>query len=284
MADRSRSRSRSPGPPADQPPADAPPASDGAPPADDGAPAPAAAPEGGGDEVKLYVGNLDYATDETRLRDEFSQFGTVTEVFLPTERGTSRPRGFGFVTYVNRSSAEEAINKLDQTQLDGRTIRVNESRPRGEGGARGPPGGGTFNASGRDVVKLYVGNLSYDTTQETLERHFGTYGEVTDCFLPTDRDSGRPRGFAFVSMKAREAEEACDKCNGMELDGRTIRVNEAQPKESSRGGGGGGGYEDRGGSGGDRGGYGGGRGGGYEDRGGYGGGRGGYEDRGDRGR
>jgi len=204
-------------------------------------------------------------------------------VYLPKDRDSNRPRGFGFVTYLNRSSAEEAINKLDQTQLDGRTIRVNESRPRGEGGARGPPGGGSFNASGRDVVKLYVGNLSYDTTQETLERHFGTYGEVTDCFLPTDRDSGRPRGFAFVSMKAREAEEACDKCNGMELDGRTIRVNEAQPKESSRGGGGGGGYEDRGGYGGDRGGYGGGRGGGYEDRGGYGGGRGGYDDRGDRG-
>merc|ERR1719223_1623606 len=113
MADRSRSRSRSPRPPADQPPADAPPASDGAPPADDGAPAPAAAPEGGGDEVKLYVGNLDYATDETRLRDEFSQFGTVTEVFLPTERGTSRPRGFGFVTLATREAAEKAIYKMD---------------------------------------------------------------------------------------------------------------------------------------------------------------------------
>lgn len=115
--------------------------------------------EPSGDEIKLYVGNLDYATDETKLRDEFGQFGTVTDVFLPVERGTSRPRGFGFVTMGNRASAESAISKLDQSQLDGRTIRVNESRPKGEsapggaagGGGRG--GGGGFNAAGNADVR-----------------------------------------------------------------------------------------------------------------------------------
>merc|ERR1719223_1676282 len=181
MADRSRSRSRSPGPPADQPPADAPPASDGAPPADDGAPAPAAAPEGGGDEVKLYVGNLDYATDETRLRDEFSQFGAVTEVFLPTERGTSRPRGFGFVTLATREAAEKAISKMDQAQLDGRQIRVNESRPKGDRRpGNGPGGAGAFNAAGKDEVKLYVGNLSFDTRDDDIRRMFEEYGTVSE--------------------------------------------------------------------------------------------------------
>merc|ERR1711981_142345 len=66
---------------------------------------------GGGEEVKLYIGNLDYSTDENRLREEFSQFGNVTDVFLPMERGTNRPRGFGFVTLSTRKAAEEAISK-----------------------------------------------------------------------------------------------------------------------------------------------------------------------------
>lgn len=59
------------------------------------------------------------ATDEARLRSEFSQFGAVTEVFLPVERGTQRPRGFGFVTLATREAAERAITQMDQSQLDG---------------------------------------------------------------------------------------------------------------------------------------------------------------------
>jgi nucleolin len=190
--------------------------------------------------VKLYIGNLDYATDEQKLRDEFSAFGSVTEVFLPVERGTNRPRGFGFVTMSTREAAENAISKMDQAQLDGRTIRVNESRPKGSG-PRGPGGSGGFNASGKDEVKLYVGNLSFDTTQESIQKLFEQYGTISDCFLPTDRDSGRVRGFAFVTMPAKDAEQAAEKLNGYELDGREIRVNEAQPKGGGGGGGGGGG-------------------------------------------
>ena len=186
------------------------------------------------------------ATDEPQLRSVFGAFGTVTDVFLPMERGTSRPRGFGFVTLSTRQAAEDAIAKMDQSQLDGRTIRVNESRPRGEGpGARrsnepgtGPGGYGAFNPSGREEVKLYVGNLSFDTNEEAVRGMFEQYGTVSDCFLPSDRDTGRPRGFAFVTMPAKEAETACNKINGMELDGRTVRVNEAQPKVSRGAGGG----------------------------------------------
>eukprot|EP00545_Synedropsis_sp_CCMP1620_P000922 CAMPEP_0119029200 /NCGR_PEP_ID=MMETSP1176-20130426/40320_1 /TAXON_ID=265551 /ORGANISM="Synedropsis recta cf, Strain CCMP1620" /LENGTH=300 /DNA_ID=CAMNT_0006985513 /DNA_START=19 /DNA_END=917 /DNA_ORIENTATION=- len=230
-----------------------------------------------GEEVKLYVGNLDYATDEQRLRDEFGQFGTVTDVFLPMERGTQRPRGFGFVTLSSRESSERAITKMDQAQLDGRTIRVNESRPKGErapGGAapggRGPGGAVGFNAAGKEDVKLYVGNLAFDTPEEQVRQLFEQYGKVVDCFLPTDRDTGKPRGFAFVTMPSADAEQACSKLSGYEVDGRALRVNEAQPKGSSGGGGGRGGYGGGGGYDGGGGGYGGGYGGGGG--GGYGGG------------
>ena len=199
------------------------------------------------------------ATDEARLREEFSQFGTVTEVFLPTERGTQRPRGFGFVTLATRDAAEKAISKMDQAQLDGRTIRVNESRPKGERRpGLGPGGNGTFNASGKEEVKLYVGNLSFDTPEGEVRRLFEEHGTVSDCFMPTDRDTGKVRGFCFVTMPSSDAETACNKLNGHELDGRPLRVNEAQPRGGGGGGPprGGGGYND--GYGGGGGGYGGG--------------------------
>lgn len=204
-------------------------------------------------------------TDEGRLREEFGQFGAVTDVFLPMDRATNRPRGFGFVTLATRDAAEKAISKMDQAQLDGRTIRVNESRPKGErappgaGGPGGSSGGrGGFNSAGAAEVKLYVGNVAFDTDDETIRKLFEQYGKVSDCFMPTDRDSGKVRGFAFVTMPAKDAEEACNKLNGYEVDGRAMRVNEAQPKGGEGGGGGGG----RGGGGGGRGGYDGG-GGGY---------------------
>jgi RNA recognition motif-containing protein len=117
-------------------------------------------------------------------------------------------------------------------------------------------------------TKLYVGNLNYNTTEQTLGEAFGADGrQVTDIAIMTDRMTGRPRGFAFVTMGSPEdAEAAIAALNGKAVDGRPLKVNEAQERAPrSGGGGGGGGY---GGGGGDRGGYGGGnRGGG--DRGGY---------------
>lgn len=110
-------------------------------------------------------------------------------------------------------------------------------------------------------MKLYVGNLSFSTTEETLQAEFGAHGQVEEVAVITDRDTGRPRGFAFVSMSNDgEARAAIEALNGTEVDGRTITVNEARPKSEGGGGGGGrGGY--RGGGGGGGGGRGGGGGG-----------------------
>ncbi|GAA5483206.1 RNA recognition motif domain-containing protein [Haloferula sargassicola] len=110
-------------------------------------------------------------------------------------------------------------------------------------------------------MKMYVGNLPFSSTDQDLRDLFSEYGDVTDVHLPTDRESGRPRGFAFVTMGSKEAMEAAIKgLDGQDFQGRALRINEAQPREE-RGGGGGGGYgggQRRGGGGGNRGGYGGG--------------------------
>ncbi len=103
---------------------------------------------------------------------------------------------------------------------------------------------------------LYVGNLSYSTTSDDLRDAFAQYGEVTSAQVVMDRDTGRSRGFGFVEM-ASGAEEAIEALNGADLQGRSITVNEARPREDRRGGGGGGGGGYRGGGGGSRGGGGG---------------------------
>ncbi|MEX0742624.1 MAG: RNA-binding protein [Phycisphaeraceae bacterium] len=104
-------------------------------------------------------------------------------------------------------------------------------------------------------MKIYVGNMSFDTTQATLEGLFNNYGQVDEVAVITDRETGRPRGFAFVTMADdNAAREAIEALNGQEFEGRTLNVNEAKPRENRGGGGGYGG----GGGGGGRGGGGGG--------------------------
>src|SRR5947207_9784919 len=108
--------------------------------------------------------------------------------------------------------------------------------------------------------KLYVGNLSYDTTDSALEQMFAAFGAVQSAQVITDRDTGRSKGFGFVEMGSdQEAQAAIAALSGKQVGGRSLTVNEAKPREDRGGGGGGrGGY---GGGGGGRGGYGGGGGG-----------------------
>ena len=121
-------------------------------------------------------------------------------------------------------------------------------------------------------TKLFVGNLSFNTTENDLQDLFAAYGPVQQVDMIMDRMTGRPRGFGFVTMENKDdAQKAIEALHGKNVDGRDLTVNEARPREERPGGGGGGGGRGYGGGGGGGGGYGGG---GGRDRGG---------DRGDRG-
>jgi len=87
-------------------------------------------------------------------------------------------------------------------------------------------------------TKLFVGNLSFNTTENDLQDAFAAHGTVTEANLMTDRATGRPRGFGFVTMSSpQEAQEAINAVNGANLDGRNLTVNEARPREERSGGG-----------------------------------------------
>jgi cold-inducible RNA-binding protein len=100
-------------------------------------------------------------------------------------------------------------------------------------------------------VKIYVGNLSFDMTEEELQQEFASFGEVASVSIPTDRYSGRPRGFAFVEMPSvSEGQAAIAALNGKSVKSRTLTVDAARPRSDDRGGGYSGGGGRRGGGGG----------------------------------
>jgi RNA recognition motif-containing protein len=168
---------------------------------------------------KLYVGNLPFESTEEDIQKVFVQYGDISDLYLPMRDG--RPRGFCFVT-MNDEGADKAMAELDGTDFQGRNLVVNEPLKKGEKLAP--------RASTRPQFKLYVGNLSFYTTHETLLSVFSEFGEVHDCYLPTDPESQQPRGFGFITMEQADGEAAINELDGLELDGRFIRVNEAQGK------------------------------------------------------
>ena len=101
--------------------------------------------------LNIYVGNLSFETSESELQNAFASYGTVTSARIATDRDTGRARGFGFVEMASDAEAQAAINGLNGTQLQGRTLTVNEARPRGEGRpntGRGGGGGGYARGGG----------------------------------------------------------------------------------------------------------------------------------------
>lgn len=92
--------------------------------------------------MRLFVGNLSFDSTEDALHQAFAAFGSVTSVHIVTDRDTGRPRGFGFVEMGGSAEGQAAINGLNGTDMDGRSINVNEARPRGEGGGGFGGGGG----------------------------------------------------------------------------------------------------------------------------------------------
>eukprot|EP00612_Vaucheria_litorea_P004820 CAMPEP_0171463260 /NCGR_PEP_ID=MMETSP0945-20130129/6991_1 /TAXON_ID=109269 /ORGANISM="Vaucheria litorea, Strain CCMP2940" /LENGTH=301 /DNA_ID=CAMNT_0011989995 /DNA_START=304 /DNA_END=1206 /DNA_ORIENTATION=+ len=187
------------------------------------------------DDCKVYVGNLGYDTKAEALEEVFSTCGTVSHVNLLTDFETGNSRGFAFVTFASPEEAQTAVDTLNGTDIDGRSIRVNPTRAkRGNDSMmddRGPSNK-SFQSDVPDEAKLFIGNLGWDTSSDDLMRAFSEFGTVVDAKVIKDRETGNSRGFGFISFEnPASAEKAIHTMDGMELGGRDIRVTVSTPKK-----------------------------------------------------
>ncbi|NXU75092.1 NUCL protein, partial [Oreotrochilus melanogaster] len=210
--------------------------------------------KGGGESKTLIVNNLSYAASEETLQELFKKASSIK---MP-QNNQGRPKGYAFVEFPTAEDAKEALNSCNNTEIEGRPIRLEFSAPAWQKGTMNARGG--FNQQSKT---LFVRGLSEDTTEETLRESFE--GSIS-ARIVTDRDTGSSKGFGFVDFSSPEdAKAAKEAMEDGEIDGNKVILDFAKPKgEFQRAGGFGGGFGGRGGRGGGRGGRGGfgGRGGG----------------------
>ncbi|KAE8724123.1 putative Cyclic nucleotide-gated ion channel [Hibiscus syriacus] len=225
---------------------------------EDGEEAPVFSPD-----LKLFVGNLPFSVDSAQLAGLFGSAGNVEVAEVIYDKVTGRSRGFAFVTMSTIEEVEAAEQQFNGYELEGRALRVNSGpppprredfssrggrgredysprggrgredySPRGARGRedyspRGARGGPPMGASNR----VYVGNLSWGVDDMTLENLFSEQGSVVEAKVVYDRESGRSRGFGFVTYNsAEEVDRAVRSLNGSDLDGRSIRVTVAESR------------------------------------------------------
>ncbi|CAM8931705.1 unnamed protein product [Rhodiola kirilowii] len=211
-------------------------------------------------DLKLFVGNLPFNVDSADLAGLFEQAGNVEMVEVIYDKMTGRSRGFGFVTMSTIEEVEAAAQQFNNYEFAGRPLRVNSGPPppkREESGFRGGRsesgyggqrsqsgygggrsesgyGGGRSSQSFDSGSRVYVGNLSWAVDNSSLENLFSEQGKVTEARVVYDRETGRSRGFGFVTYSStEEANSAIESLDGVDLSGRSIRVTMAESKPRS---------------------------------------------------
>lgn len=219
----------------------------------------------------LFVGNLSWNVDEDWLRQEFEEFGELSGVRLMTDRDTGRSKGFGYVEFVNAADAAKAHAAKQGAELDGRAMNVDFANPKQNTGERQDNRRKSYGDQlGEATDTLFLGNLSFECSSEDVTAAFSPHGTIMSVRLPTDRETGAPKGFGYVTFSSvEEATGALEAMQGGYIARRAVRLDYSQPRPNNGDSPARGGFGGRGGG---RGGFGGrGRGGGRGDFGGRGG-------------
>jgi len=239
----------------------------------------------------LFVGNLSWNVDEEWLKSEFEGFGEIAGVRLITNRDDGRSKGYGYVEFVNVADAIQAYAAKKDTDLDGRTMNIDYANkkkdPRERQETRGQRYGDQLSEPSDTI---FLGNLSFEATEDDVNNIFAPFGTATGVRIPTNPEDGSVKGFGYVTFGSiDEAKAALEGAQGSFINNRPVRMDFASSRRQNSGDSPArGGFGGRGGRGGFGGGFGGrgGRGGGRGDfggRGGRGGGRGRGAPRGGRG-
>eukprot|EP01018_Ginkgo_biloba_P038212 Gb_23748 [translate_table: standard] len=162
---------------------------------------------------KLFVRGLAWETASQTLREAFEQYGEIEEGAVIIDKATGKSRGFGFITFKHMDSAQRALKEPSKT-IDGRITVCNLATA----------GTNPTQASDQSQRKLYIGGLSYDTTNEALISLFSQYGEIEEGSVAYDKNSNKSRGFAFVTFKMVEAAKRALEEPNKTIDGRAVTV------------------------------------------------------------
>ncbi|KAJ4996190.1 hypothetical protein K4K48_008930 [Colletotrichum sp. SAR 10_66] len=168
------------------------------------------------EDGKMFIGGLNWETTDQSLRDYFSQFGEVVECTVMRDSSTGRSRGFGFLTFRDPKTVN--IVMVKEHFLDGKIIDPKRAIPRDEQ---------------EKTSKIFVGGVSQETTDQEFKDYFQQFGRVVDATLMMDKDTGRPRGFGFVTFESEAGVEAC-LSTSLEIHGKPIEVKKAQPRGNLR--------------------------------------------------
>ncbi|KAK2762806.1 hypothetical protein FQN54_000981 [Arachnomyces sp. PD_36] len=186
------------------------------------------------EDGKMFIGGLNWETTDQSLKDYFSQFGEVQECTVMRDGTTGRSRGFGFLTFRDPKTVNTVMVK--EHYLDGKIIDPKRAIPRDEQ---------------ERTSKIFVGGVSQEATEQDFMQFFMQFGRVIDATLMIDKDTGRPRGFGFVTFDSEAAVDAT-LSGPLEIHGKPIEVKKAQPRGGNREEDGGRGGGRRGGGGNDR--------------------------------
>ncbi|QSS61452.1 heterogeneous nuclear ribonucleoprotein HRP1 [Histoplasma capsulatum] len=165
---------------------------------------------------KMFIGGLNWETTDQSLKDYFSQFGEVQECTVMRDGASGRSRGFGFLTFKDPKTVNTVMVK--EHYLDGKIIDPKRAIPRDEQ---------------ERTSKIFVGGVSQEATEQDFKQFFMQFGRVVDATLMIDKDSGRPRGFGFVTFDSEAAVEAT-LSGPLEILGKPIEVKKAQPRGNMR--------------------------------------------------
>ena len=170
------------------------------------------------DNCKMFIGGLNWETTEEGLRNYFNKYGHVIDLKIMKDPNTGRSRGFGFLTFESPSSVDEVVKT--QHILDGKVIDPKRSIPREEQDKTG---------------KIFVGGIGADVRPKEFEEFFAKYGTIIDAQLMLDKDTGRSRGFGFVTYDSPEAVDRVCQNKYIEFKGKQIEIKRAEPRHLQKG-------------------------------------------------
>ncbi|XAR61999.1 hypothetical protein NMG60_11016568 [Bertholletia excelsa] len=182
------------------------------------------------DRKKLFVGGISRETSEDTLKDHFAKYGAVVETIVSRDKYTRTHRGFGFVSFSDSSSFHKALQ--DTHVILEREIEVKPAMPRQNQQQHWDNG-----SNGRgSTKKIFVGGLAHSLTSEDFKDYFEKFGRINDAVVMYDKNTGRPRGFGFITFDSEDAVENVLQNSFHELGGKLVEVKRSEPREVNNNG------------------------------------------------